>query len=143
MPIPSIGGGNSAERADVAREVFELRLAGHSMAQIGDALGVSQASAYRLMTDWINRLLTPKAAELRQVEAARLERLLVALDPAVQRGDIAAIRTAAGISSQLADLLGLKQPQQVEHKVRVVDAVDEQLHAAMAEFEAVQPKAVS
>jgi len=128
-------GGNVAERAEQARTVFELRLAGHSMAAIGDQLGMSQAAAYRLMSKWINDLLTPKAAELREVEAARLERLLVALDAQVQSGDVAAIRTAAGISNQLSDLLGIKQPQQVEHKVRVVDAVDEQLLAAMAEFE--------
>lgn len=125
---------NAAVRADRARQIFELRLAGHSMAHIADVLGTSQPAAYREMSKWIKDLLTPKAFELRTVEQARLERLLVALDPAVQNGDIAAIKTAAGISGQLADLLGIKAPVQVEHKVRVLDAVDEELMRLSSEL---------
>lgn len=138
-------GGNAAERADRGREVFELRLSGRSMAQIADALDTSASDAYRSMSDWINKLLTPLAKEARTVEVARLERLLVALEAGVGAGDVAAIRTAAAISNQLADLQGLKMPAQVEHRVQIVDAVDESIMRAMNEFQQPEsrPRAIT
>lgn len=134
-------GENVAVKADRARAIFELRLAGHSFAAIADTLNTSESTVYYDMTKWINKLLTPRAAEARTLEVERLNRLLLALDPKVRAGDINAIRTAAGISGQISKLLGLEMPQQVEHKVRVVDAVDDEIMRAMSEFEAaaVQP----
>jgi len=115
------------------------------MAQIADALDTSASDAYRSMSDWINKLLTPLAKEARTVEVARLERLLVALEAGVGAGDVAAIRTAAAISNQLADLQGLKMPAQVEHRVQIVDAVDESIMRAMNEFQQPEsrPRAIT
>lgn len=118
----------------IAQQVFELRIAGHSMAAIAETLGISLASAYREFDRWIKELLPPQAEAARQLELAVMDRLMAALDPAIHRGDVKAISEARAISERRSKLLGLDTPTKVEHKVRVVDAVDEEILRLAAEI---------
>jgi hypothetical protein len=125
---------DKARSVALAQQVFELRLAGHSMDAVAETLGVSRATCYREFDYWIRELVTPKADEARTLELARLDRLLVALDPAIHRGDVRAIGEARAISQRRSDLLGLNMPTKVEHKVQVLDAVDEEIMRLTAQL---------
>lgn len=102
---------------DVKRDVdaeaaLQLRMQGFSYARIGKALGVSKATAWRLVTDALREVAigTREAAEeLRTLELARLDDLWRRLYPALpsQKVGVAEARVLLRISMQRSVLLGL------------------------------------
>jgi hypothetical protein len=117
MPVngtPNNGGSlNSRFRIGRARrgvEALELRLAGHSFAEIGRRMGVSGARAFALVRGELDRLNAQRsedATELRAIEEARLDKLLSAVWDAALAGDLKAVSTALAILQRRARLLGL------------------------------------
>lgn len=124
----------TAIRADHARQIFELGLTGESMAAIAEVLNRSVAECYKLQQQYIRDLLTPLADEARKVELARLDRLLLALEPLIQQHDVKAIAEARANIERRSKLLGLDTPAEVKHTVRLVDAVDEEIMRIAAEI---------
>jgi len=98
-------------------QALELRLGGASYAMIGEALGMTAGGAFKA----VDRALTRQAAEtdekaekLREIEVARLDRLLMAQWPGVKRGDEKAARVALQISKRRSELLGLDRKPRPE-----------------------------
>lgn len=107
----------AAHPADVraavnAEAALLLRMQGHSYAKIAGALGVSKATAWRLVTDALREQVTltrETAEELRALELARLDDLWRRCYPALpqQKLDLATGRLLLRISMQRSLLLGL------------------------------------
>lgn len=118
---------DSAKSVTLAQQVYEMRVAGHSMPDVSTALDTPISNCYRAFDHWVRQLVTPKAEEARTYEISVLDRLMLALKRGIADGDVRAIRTAVGISARRSELLGLDMPKQVEHRVQIVDAIDEEI----------------
>lgn len=95
------------------RDVMSMRMAGHSFREIGEALGIDHSNAYRHYATAMARLAREDyhdADALRMLEASRLDSYLVAMMPALESGDTAAIDRAIRISERRAKLFGLDLP---------------------------------
>lgn len=95
-----------------AEAALHLRMQGQSYAKIGQALGISKATAWRLVTDALQELqhtTRETVEELRALELARLDDLWRRLYPALpnQKLDVQAGRLMLRISMQRSLLLGL------------------------------------
>ena len=131
------------QAAVIARElqVLELRRAGMTFQQIADEVGYADRSnAHAAYKRAIARAFQQPAAEVRELEADRLDRLQLAVWARALRGDLAAVDRVLKISERRARLLGLdhadgiaeRQLQLEQDKVRLVavafgralDAVD-------------------
>ena len=79
------------KRTDRQNEALALRAAGASYQQIGDALGINKATAYRM----IQRALPAREPDERelQLDLMRLDQALMAIWPQVRSGDLAAVNT--------------------------------------------------
>jgi len=90
-------------------EAIELRLQGLNYREIADILGYASAgSAHKAVVRGLARLYPREKAEtLLQLELTRLDRILSALWPKVEEGDLAAIDRALRVIALRARLLGL------------------------------------
>jgi hypothetical protein len=108
---------NSQERiaaAERARQALELRKAGAQYADIATTLGYADASgAYRAVSRALAKLTAEPAAELRELELLRLDRMLQAIWDQVIRGNHGAVDRALRIGERRAKLLGLDAPQKI------------------------------
>jgi Homeodomain-like domain len=79
------------KRTDRQNDALGLRAAGASYQQIGDALGINKATAYRM----IQRALPAREPDERelQLDLVRLDQALMAIWPQVRKGDLAAVNT--------------------------------------------------
>ncbi len=113
------------------RLALELRKAGVSFPQIAAQLGYKSVSgAFDAVDSAIKRLLQEPAEEVRKLEVARLDHMLSAVWPSVQRGDERAVEMALKIMARRAKLLGLDAPKAVELSgdLRLsIDALDKML----------------
>lgn len=94
---------------------LELRSAGLSYRQIADALGVSRASAWRIVTRGLDELTAKcaeKAEQVKALELVRLDAMRVLLWP--KRGDPRVCDSLLRISERVARLHGLDAPQKIE-----------------------------
>jgi hypothetical protein len=106
------------EKADQEAQAVRLRRAGHTIAEIGQQLHVSEKTVKR----WIDRTLARagKAAgadEMRALMLDRLEAMLKALWTKAEMGDTFAIDRAVKIMERQAKLAGLDAPTNVKHRV--------------------------
>jgi hypothetical protein len=97
----------------------------------GVTKGFNEATAfadYRHEMDRLAEQTMEKADHLRQLEARRLDRMLVALDDQIEAGDPTAINAALRIMERRSKLFGLDAPdqQEVELKGGVVIHVPDQ-----------------
>jgi hypothetical protein len=99
-------------------QALDLRLAGHTFDVIAAQVGyASRSSAYRAVERAFQRIRahTDQTAEqLRQLEDARYDRMLRAIDDKVQQGDPGAIDRALRISKARRDLWGLDAPTRID-----------------------------
>jgi hypothetical protein len=128
----------SAKRIALAERktrAYDLRLGGRSFRQIAAALagaeGVSPRygarSAYLDVTSELRKLnetLQEQAAELRQLELARLDALHEAFWPSAIAGDHRSGQTVLAIMAQRARLCGLEAPQMVDITARVREVAE-------------------
>ncbi|MFC9919157.1 hypothetical protein [Agromyces binzhouensis] len=85
-----------------------MRLAGATYADIAAELGYrDRAGAHKAVTRWLEREPRAAAAELRDAELARLDRLLTSAMPAALEGDWAAARVVLRTIELRSRLLGL------------------------------------
>lgn len=97
-----------AEQIQRERDVLEMRRAGASFEEIAERVGyASRGSAYRAFKRALARTLQAPAAEIRELEADRLDRLQMALWPKAMRGETRAVDRVLAIMERRARLLGL------------------------------------
>ena len=97
----------------IAAQAVDMRLGGASYRQISKALGVPLATTHR----HVQRMLTEyaeTATQLRDMEVARLDRLLMGHWTKAIGGDVNATRTVLSIMDRRAKLLGLDAPPRID-----------------------------
>lgn len=95
------------------QQAVELRRSGRSYREIAHAVGISVASAHRLVGTAIAEARTTvreDVVELRALELSRLDGLMVALWPKARRGELSAVDRVLKIMERRAKLLGLDAP---------------------------------
>jgi hypothetical protein len=94
---------------------LELRKAGATYQAIAEQLGYAQAKgAYKAVTSALKLTLREPAEELRELEVARLDAMLLVLWRRVQAGDEKAVDRVLRIMERRARLLGLDAPRRQE-----------------------------
>jgi hypothetical protein len=96
-------------------QALELRAAGASFRQIGEALSVSKPRAFRIVRKALDELVEhcqDTAERVRQLELYRMDRIRLCLDP--KKGDPRVADTLIRISERVAKLHGLDAPQRIE-----------------------------
>lgn len=97
-----------------AKQALELRKGGASFPEIARALGYSAApGAYQAVMSALRRTLKEPAEEVRTLEVARLDAMMLALWPQVRQGNQGAIEKALKVMERRAKLLGLDMPTKV------------------------------
>jgi DNA-binding CsgD family transcriptional regulator len=99
------------------RQAMELVLAGANYSEIGRAVGMHPSSARKLVLRVLNDLTLEhreKVDKLRELEARRLDRLLMRYWQDAQNGNLAAADRVLALSKRRSELLGLNLPTQVE-----------------------------
>lgn len=106
-------------RAEQAREALQIRLAGHTYAEVATRLGMSgEGQAYKVVQRALVELPKQSAEEYRAIELARLEEMHRHLSPTItaEPKDVGAsarceaVGAAIRASDRRAKLLGLDAP---------------------------------
>lgn len=104
------------------RKVLELRLMGVTFDVIAQQVGyASPGSAHNAYKRALLRTLREPAQELRELEVARLDKLLSSIWTKALRGEIPAIQTSIKIMERRAKLLGLDVPVKIQAEVTTYD----------------------
>lgn len=115
-------------------QVLEMRLQGYSTTKIAQTLGISPTLAAAHLANALDMSVVENAAQLRQLELDRLDRMLTTLEGGISVGDPKAIAAATRISERRARLLGLDKPIQVEATVVTVDLIDREIERLSAKL---------
>ncbi|MEU4810027.1 hypothetical protein AB0H20_12590 [Nocardia fluminea] len=111
MAKPDIAQPEERERQQKA---LALRLAGGSYAAIARTLGYADHSgAYRAVEAVLNRVESEGAAQLRQIEDARLNELLLKVWKSAMEGDRSAQEFALKVHDRRVKLHGLAAPERL------------------------------
>lgn len=106
LPNPSLV--PSAEVIEKERQTLELRRAGVSFDDIANRVGYNdRGAAHKAYKRALARTLQEPAAEIRELEQDRLDRLQVAVWAKALRGDLGAVDRVLRIFERRARLLGL------------------------------------
>lgn len=108
--------GEDAATAERRGQALDLRKAGASYRQIASQLGVSLKTAYQdVQTELgaLDALNKDKAERLRDLDAARLDSLQLALAPGIRASDPRAVMACVRILERRARLFGLDAPQKL------------------------------
>ena len=101
--------------AERQRQALQLRQAGVAYEDIAQRLGYSgRSSAWRSVMAALKHTLQEPADEVRTLELARLDRLLLGLWPQAAAGNQGAVDRALRIMERRAKLLGLDAPTRQE-----------------------------
>lgn len=113
-------------KAAQKQRAIEMRLARHTYASIGSALGIATKTAW----NWINEAMIEHSEaiaeggeKLRAQELAHLDHLARALAPRIEAGEPQAVATALRIAESRHRLLGLDEPMKLEAKAQVTGGV--------------------
>ena len=104
---------NSHEKEERA---LDLRRAGASYRDICKALGVSVATAHKLVARGMKRLIArceEKAEDIKSMELDRLDKLSLAVWPQAMKGHLQAVDRMLKIMDQRAKLLGAYAPTKI------------------------------
>lgn len=96
-----------AERHSRTIQALQLRASGATYRQIGQALGVSEPTAWRLVQQESEAAIRESAAEVLELELQRLDRMQMGLWPDAIDGNVRAVEATLRIMDQRAKLLGL------------------------------------
>ena len=125
---------NQMEIQERRKKALTLRLGGATYAEIGDALGVSNWTAWQDIHKSLADIPKAEADQLREEEVARLDRMQRAVWGDALKGDLKAMQMVVKIIDRRAKLLGLDAPQQVELSGEVdLDATVRKILAATEE----------
>jgi len=94
------------------RQAVELRKAGAGFEEIARQLGYKDASgAYRAVKAALRKTIQQPADELRALEAARLDAMLLGIYADARKGNVLKIDRVLKIMARRADLFGLDAPK--------------------------------
>jgi len=113
--MPQKNSGRKVKSHQQMIQALELRAAGASFRQIGEALSVSKPRAFRIVRKALDELVQhcqDTAERVRQLELYRMDRIRLALDP--KKADPRVADTLIRISERVAKLHGLDAPQRIE-----------------------------
>ena len=98
------------------RRALELRTAGATFPEIAAALGYTgPGAAYKAVHAGIRAVLREPAEALVNLELVRLDKMWLAIWPAIARGNVHAIDRGLRVMERRARLLGLDAPWRLEH----------------------------
>lgn len=104
-----------AQKQAEALEALRLHNQGLTTRQIAekmsqDGMSISQATVVRRMEYALALYVIPGLDDAKKEALARYDTLLEALSVGIRKGDVAAIKAAAGIQAQRDKILGLDKP---------------------------------
>jgi len=102
----------AAENLEHRQIALQMRAEGHTLAQIGEVLGITRQTVGVMIRRTIKRVEGDAVHELRTVWNARYEADYHALDVKAAAGDVDAISARTRIGAQVALLNGLNAPTQ-------------------------------
>lgn len=110
--------------AERAAKALEMRLQGHTLKQIADALGIKPPSVHKALKLALKKhaaITAEMAPELREQERERLDVLIAKNMPLLDSEDpfvrLKAIDTGTKLSARLSALYGLDGPQKIQAEV--------------------------
>jgi len=118
--MPQENSGRKVKSHQQMIQALELRAAGASFRQIGEALSVSKPRAFRIVRKALDELVQhcqDTAERVRQLELYRLDRMRLALDP---KTDPRVADTLIRISERVAKLHGLDAPSKLRRVGQMV-----------------------
>lgn len=122
------------ERAEEVQQMLHARRAGASYAAIARQFGLNVKTVHEKITAALRDMPKDEAAELRMLEAQKLDYAETRLAGAIKVGDVKAINALVRISESRRKLLGLDMPEQHEVKIsREEESLIDQLAAALTE----------
>jgi hypothetical protein len=132
VPAPTWGRPVAApvqrSEGQVRQDVDDRRVRGESVTAIARALDITVAEVRRHINEVARARRDDDLDGRRELELARLDRMLLALDAGIEEGNPKAINAAARIIAERAKLLGLYRPIMVEHTVITVDMIDAEMN---------------
>jgi hypothetical protein len=103
---------------DKERQVLELRLQGYTFDVIAEHVGyASPGSAHNAYKRGLMRTLQEPSQELRDLEIARLDRLMNGVWEKALLGDVPAVNAVLKILERRAKMLGLDAPAKIQAEV--------------------------
>lgn len=124
----------AAQREERRQRALELRRTGATFEQIAKKLEYrSPAEAARDITRMLTSVIRETSEEVRAVELARLDGLMVTLWPSARRGDLQAVDRVLKVMERRAKLLGLDAAQ--KHEIVTSDAVEQEIKRLEIELE--------
>ncbi len=123
----------AAQREERRQRALEMRRTGASFLQIAKKLEYrNPAEAARDVTKLLTATVRETSEEVRAVELARLDGLMVTLWPSARRGDLQAVDRVLKIMERRAKLLGLDAAQ--KHEIVTQDAIEMEIKRLEAEM---------
>jgi hypothetical protein len=116
---------NTPSAETIAREqhVLELRRAGASFDKIAQEVNLhSRSDAHKIYKRALARTLMEPAAEIRRLEADRLDRLQLAVWTKALRGDLPAVDRVLRVMERRARLLGLDHADGIAERALALEA---------------------
>lgn len=115
MNNQTIANQKAIEVTERQRQAVELRKAGAGFEEIARQLGYKDASgAYRAVKAALRKTIQQPADELRALEAARLDAMLLGIYADARKGNVAKIDRVLNIMTRRAKLFGLDAPTKTE-----------------------------
>lgn len=111
---------NSPQKINAAvrrGQIVKLRIAGASMEQIRQQLGMSRAGVYKALHTALDEQRETTAVdldEMRQLHSLRIDSMLMALWPQIEKGNSTAIEKGVQLLARQARLYGLDAPARME-----------------------------
>lgn len=96
------------------QQALAMRMAGASLEQIGERLGIAPNTASKLINTTLESVITHDVEQQRALENARLDRAQAAIWNDVVTGDLKALRSFLAISAHRAKINGLFAPTKIE-----------------------------
>jgi hypothetical protein len=138
-PGPDMGQLRAVAAADdeaaVRREVHDRHIRGEDILSIAIAMMIIPQEVRRHIHTAARLAEEGDIKVRREVELARLDRMLLNLDEGILAGNPKSINAGARIIAERCRILGLYRPIQVEHTVITVDMIDAEMARLNAEMQ--------
>lgn len=128
----------SDDEAAVRREVNDRRIRGEDVLSIAIAMTIIPQEVRRHIHDAARIAQEGDVEARRELELARLDRMLVYLDEGMRFGDPKAINAARAVVAERCKLGGLYRPIQIEHTMITMDMIDAEMARLSAEMHRLQ-----
>jgi len=119
------------------KEMLDLRVKGYSLRAIADKLGMHHSSVGEAIAAELDAIKREPAEELMKVELERMDAMLVALWPKIQKGDTYSVDSALKVMARRAKLLGLDAPAVTKNENHHMGKGDEPIRVSVTPEQAL------